>query len=194
MIIVISGPSGVGKNTVIKKLLGKDPCLVRSISCTTRKPRKGEKDGKDYYFIDEGKFFKLVEENKLAEFAFVHGNYYGTPVKNLTKGKENKEDIVLQIDVQGAKKIKNQFPEALLIFLLPPSTKTLYRRLLTRGTETEEEQEKRLGRAKEEVKERIFYDYIVVNDDLEKTTNEVEKIIKHERKSHSHKKTTSSQQ
>lgn len=181
MIVVISGPSGVGKGTVVQKLMEKNPRFVRSISCTTRKPREGEKNGRDYHFINEDKFFELIQNNDLAEFAFVHGYYYGTPLKNLTK---EKTDVILQIDVQGAKKIKNRFPEALLIFLLPPNMEILTNRLTGRGTETEEEQERRLKRAKEEIEERTFYDYITVNDDIERVVNEIEKIIEKERKLH----------
>ncbi|MCD6106658.1 MAG: guanylate kinase [Caldisericaceae bacterium] len=190
MIIVISGPSGVGKGTVVQKLIEKNPHFVRSISCTTRKPREGEKNGRDYHFINEDKFFELIQKNDLAEFAFVHGYHYGTPLKNLTK---EKTDVILQIDVQGAKKIKNRFPEALLIFLLPPSMEILTNRLTGRGTETEEEQERRLKRAKEEIKERTFYDYIVVNDDIKRVVSKIEKIIEKEHKLHQQNKTTSSQ-
>ncbi len=185
MIIVISGPSGVGKGTVVNELLKMDKKLVRSITCTTRKPRKGEKDGRDYYFLTTEEFFKRVKEKRLAEFAFVHGNYYGTPKENLEKAKKDEEDVILQIDVQGAKKIKHSYPDALLIFLLPPSMEVLERRLAKRGTETEEEKENRLKRAKEEIEERVFYDYIVVNDDLNATVNEIYEIIKEERKKRS---------
>ncbi len=185
MIIVISGPSGVGKGTVIRKLLKIDKRLKRSITCTTRKPRRNETDGRDYYFIGAEEFFKRVKAKKLAEFAFVHGNYYGTPKENLEKAKKDREDVILQIDVQGAKKIKNSYPDALLIFLLPPSMKILKNRLSDRGTENEEEKENRLKRAKEEISERVFYDYIVVNDDLEATVKEIYEIIGGERKKHS---------
>ncbi len=187
MIIVISGPSGVGKGSVVAKLLKKDAGLARVITCTTRKPRKTEKDGKDYYFLSEEEFFDLVKKNKLAEFAFVHGNYYGTPMKSVLQGKI--KDIVLQIDVQGAKRIKYLFPEALLIFLLPPSINVLAKRLLKRGTETEEEREKRLEKANKEMQERMFYDYIVLNDDLDRASKEIEKIIQYERKLHKIEKT-----
>lgn len=181
MIIVISGPSGVGKGTVVSKLLKMDKRFVRSITCTTRKPRKNEVDGRDYHFLTPGEFFKRVKEKRLAEFAFVHGNYYGTPKENLEKALKDKEDVILQIDVQGAKKIKNNYPDALLIFLLPPSMEVLEKRLSRRGTETEEEKENRLKRAKEEIAERVFYDYIVVNDDLEATVKEIYNIILEER-------------
>jgi guanylate kinase len=187
MIIVISGPSGVGKGTVVSKLLKMDKRFVRSITCTTRKPRKNEVDGRDYYFLTPEEFFKRVKEKRLAEFAFVHGNYYGTPKENLEKALKDKEDVILQIDVQGAKKIKNNYPDALLIFLLPPSMEVLEKRLSRRGTETEEEKENRLKRAKEEIAERVFYDYIVVNDDLEATIKEIYNIILEERAKRSSK-------
>ncbi len=185
MIIVISGPSGVGKGTVVRKLLELDSGLKRSITCTTRKPRRGEINGRDYYFLNSDEFFKRVKENKLAEFAFVHGNYYGTPKSNLEKANKNNEDVILQIDVQGAKKIKSSYREALLIFLLPPNMKILEQRLSHRDTETEEEKENRLRRAKEEIAERVFYDYTVVNDNLKATVNEIYEIIKEERKKRS---------
>ncbi len=185
MIIVISGPSGVGKGTVIKELLNLDKRLVRVVTCTTRKPRTGEIDGKDYYFLTPEKFFEKVKNKELVEFAFVHGNYYGTPKDGLEKGLKNNLDVILQIDVQGAKKIKNNYPDALLIFLLPPSMEVLKKRLSGRGTETEEEKENRLKRAKEEIDERVFYDYIVVNDELDATVKEIYEIIKEERKKRS---------
>jgi guanylate kinase len=181
MIIVISGPSGVGKGTVISKLLNLDSKLTRVVTCTTRKPRKGEVNGKDYFFLTPEEFFKKVRNNELVEFAFVHGNYYGTPKIEVESGLEKNRDVVLQIDVQGAKKIKNSYPDALLIFLLPPDMKVLKERLSGRGTETEEEKELRLKRAEEEIEERVFYDYIVVNDDLDKTVSEIMQIIKEER-------------
>lgn len=185
MIIVISGPSGVGKGTVIKELLNLDKRLVRVITCTTRKPRTGEINGKDYYFLSPEEFFRKVKTKELVEFAFVHGNYYGTPKKGLEQGLKNNLDVILQIDVQGAKTIKNNYPDALLIFLLPPSMKVLEERLSGRGTETEEEKENRLKRAQEEIDERVFYDYIVVNDDLKATVREIYEIIKEERKKRS---------
>ncbi len=185
MIIVISGPSGVGKGTVIKKLLELDRKLTRVVTCTTRKPREGEVNGKDYFFLSPEEFFKKVENKELVEFAFVHGNYYGTPKEGLERGLKENFDVILQIDVQGAKKIKNSYPDALLIFLLPPSMEVLKERLSERGTETEEEKENRLKRAREEIEERVFYDYIVVNDDLDATVKEIYEIIKEERKKRS---------
>ncbi len=187
MIIVISGPSGVGKGTVVSKLLKMDKKFVPSVTCTTRSPRRNEVDGRDYHFLTPDEFFKRVKENKLAEFVFVHGNYYGTPKENLEKAMKDKEDVILQIDVQGAKKIKNNYPDALLIFLLPPSMEVLKKRLSRRDTETEEEKENRLKRAKEEIAERVFYNYIVLNDNLNTTVKEIYEIIKEERKNRSSK-------
>ena len=185
MIIVISGPSGVGKGTVIEKLLKLDSRLTRVITCTTRKPRQGEINGKDYFFLTPERFFEKVRNKELVEFAFVHGNYYGTPKEEIESGIKKDKDVVLQIDVQGAKKIKNNYPDALLIFLLPPDMEVLKKRLSGRGTETEEEKELRLKRAEEEINERVFYDYIVVNDDLEETVKEILQIIQEERKKRS---------
>ncbi len=188
MIIVISGPSGVGKGTVIGKLLKLDPKLKRVVTCTTRKPRRGEVNSRDYFFLTPEKFFEKVRNKELVEFAFVHGNYYGTPKEEIENGIKNGKDVVLQIDVQGAKKIKNNYPDALLIFLLPPDMEVLKERLSGRGTETEEEKELRLKRAGEEIDERVFYDYIVVNDDLEETVKEISQIIEEERKKRSSSK------
>ncbi len=185
MIVVISGPSGVGKGTVIEKMLKLDPKLTRVVTCTTRKPRQGEMDGKDYFFLTSEKFFEKVRNKELVEFAFVHGNYYGTPKEEIENGIRNGKDVVLQIDVQGAKKIKSNYPDALLIFLLPPDMEVLKERLSGRGTETEEEKELRLKRAEEEIDERVFYDYIVVNDDLDETVKEILEIIKEEREKRS---------
>jgi guanylate kinase len=182
MIIVISGPSGVGKGAVSKELVKLDPRFEIAITCTTRKPRENEVDGVDYFFLDEETFKKMIEEGKLAEYSIVHGNLYGTPQKYIDLGLSSKKDVIFQIDVQGAKKIKNKYDEALLIFLMPPSIEVLLERLNKRGTENIAEIEKRTKRAKEEIEERYLYDYIVVNDVLENTVKEIYEIILRERK------------
>ncbi|MGB9695019.1 MAG: guanylate kinase [Caldisericaceae bacterium] len=180
MIIIVSGPSGVGKGTVVKEIGKRLSDLKIGITCTTRKPRVGEKNGVDYYFVSEEEFEKLVSENRLAEHSLVHGNHYGTPMDEIEQGLHDM-DIVFQIDVQGAKKIKNLYNDALLIFLMPPSLDSLLLRLNGRGTETAEERDRRIKRAQEEMEERIYYDYIVTNDNLEKAVNEIIDIIKSER-------------
>ncbi len=181
MIIIISGPSGVGKGTVVKELVKKIKTLEVGITYTTRKPRANEVDGVDYHFVSETEFAKLIVEGKLVEESIVHGNHYGTPKEQLEEGLLEK-DVVFQIDVQGAKKIKSKYDSALLIFLMPPDVPTLLSRLKGRGTETEKEEERRIKRAIEEIEERIFYDYIVINDELERAVNEILDILAKERK------------
>lgn len=181
MIIVISGPSGVGKGTVTREIIKKDPTLKVAVTYTTRKPRNGEINGVDYYFISEKEYFDLLHSGSFAEYSIVHGNYYATPVDEINLGRSGKNDVIFQIDVQGGKKIRNLCPESLLIFLMPPSIDILLERLNIRGTENEEEKRKRIKRAIEEIAERVYYDYIIVNDDLNKTVEEILEIIKKER-------------
>ncbi|MGB9793853.1 guanylate kinase [Caldisericum exile] len=182
MIIVISGPSGVGKNAVTKELVKLDTRFEIAVTCTTRHPRENEINGIDYYFVDEETFKKMIYEGKLAEYSIVHGNLYGIPQMYIDLGLSNKKDVIFQIDVQGAKKIKNKYEEALLIFLMPPSIEVLLERLNKRGTENLSEIEKRTKRAKEEMEERYLYDYVVVNDVLDSTVKEIYEIIVQERK------------
>ncbi|BAL81039.1 guanylate kinase [Caldisericum exile] len=182
MIIVISGPSGVGKGAVSKELVKLDPRFEIAITCTTRHPRENEIDGIDYFFVSEESFRKMIEEGELAEYSIVHGNLYGIPQRFVDLGLNNEKDVIFQIDVQGAKKIKNKYDEALLIFLMPPSIEALIERLNKRGTENLSEIEKRTKRAKEEIEERYLYDYVVVNDILENTVKEIYEIILKERK------------
>lgn len=181
MIIVISGPSGVGKGVVSKALLELDPKFEIAITCTTRKPRETEKNGVDYFFVDEDEFKKMIQAGKLAEYSVVHGHWYGVPLSYIEKGLSDIKDVIFQIDVQGAKKIKNQYDEAILIFLMPPDIETLLERLNKRGTESKIEIEKRTKRAKEEIEERYIYDYVVVNDELERCVKEIYEIILKER-------------
>ncbi len=177
VLLVISGPSGVGKTTLVKKFLEefKDE-VVFSISCTTRKPRPGEVHGKDYFFVSKEEFEKMIKKDELLEWAVVHGNYYGTPksfiYENLLKGKS----ILLDIDPHGAFQIKEKMKDAVLIFILPPSWEELRKRLLKRKSESEEEIKKRLAQAREEIMVSKEYDYLIVNDEVNKAYNQLKSI------------------
>ena len=162
--MVVSGPSGTGKGTVCSELLAQAEDLAYSISATTRQPRAGEVDGKNYYFMDKADFEKKIAEGGFLEYANVYGNYYGTPLgkieERLTKG----EDILLEIDTQGALNVMKKCPDGLFIFLVPPSLAELERRIRGRGSETEESLQKRMGSACKEIEDGRKYSYVVVND------------------------------
>ena len=180
MLVVISAPAGSGKGTVIKQILENGENFVYSVSATTRKPREGEKDGKEYYFITREKFEKNIAENKMLEYAEYCGNYYGTPLETVQKQLENGKNVILEIEVQGALKVKKKMPDAVMIFILPPSYKILRERLVNRGTEDMQTIEKRLLQAKEEIAATGEYEYIVVNNTGEsaKCAEEIMNIIK----------------
>ncbi len=177
LLIVISAPSGTGKTTLCHMLLKEFENMEFSISYTTRPPRKGEVNGRDYFFIDRDTFEKMIEENEFLEWAEVYGNLYGTSKSQVLKALESGKDILLDIDVQGALQVKKNLPESVLIFILPPSLKELERRLRKRGTDSEKTIERRLKIAREEIKKSIYYDYIVINDILEVAFNKLESII-----------------
>lgn len=177
LLIVISGPSGAGKGTVCKALLNQVENLNISISMTTRKPRIGEIDGINYYFTGEDKFKKMIDQNELLEYAKVYDNYYGTPKKKVIEKLKQGEDIILEIDIQGALKVKSQFPEGVFIFIMPPSMKELKNRIEKRGTETEQEVTKRFQASYEEINYVSKYNYIVINDEIEKAVEKVKAII-----------------
>ncbi len=176
-LFVISGPSGVGKGTLIKEIFRYIPDLVYSVSVTTRKPRKAEREGIDYFFVDEKTFKKYIKEHKFAEWAKVHGDYKGTLTSTIDEALVGGKDLVLEIDVQGALQIKNKFPEGIFIFIAPPSRDKLEARLRGRSTEDEESLKKRLNDACCEMEYSKYYDYIVVNDKLEKAAEELKNII-----------------
>jgi guanylate kinase len=167
ILIVVSGFSGAGKGTLMKRLLSDYDNYALSISMTTRKPRDGEVHGREYFFTDKENFEKTIAENGLIEYATYCDNYYGTPREYVEKQLLAGKDVVLEIEIQGALKIKEKFPESLLLFVTPPSAKELERRLVGRGTETKDVIAKRLARAVEESEGIEAYDYIVVNDDLD---------------------------
>jgi len=177
LLIVLSGPSGVGKGTLCNRLRTLTPELVYSVSATTRKPREGEVDGVNYFFKTQDEFRTMIDADELLEWAEYVGNYYGTPKSfvndTLAKGK----DIILEIDVQGAMQVKQRFPQAIFIFLLPPSLEELQNRIVGRGTETETSIRSRMAAAASELKLMEQYDYAVVNDVLETACHRIQSII-----------------
>lgn len=177
IIIVVSGFSGAGKGTVMKALTAKYDKYALSISATTRNPRPGEENGREYFFVSNEEFEKLIEENGLIEHAGYVDHYYGTPRKFVEDQLDAGKDVILEIEIQGALQIKGQYPEAVLLFIMPPSAMELKKRLTGRGTETEEVIAQRLKRAKEESVGIEKYDYIVVNDDLDECVEQVHDII-----------------
>lgn len=176
-LIIISGPSGVGKGTVCDELMRIRPDLTLSISATTRKKRSNEEDGESYYFYTEEEFNRLIDDGKLIEFAKVHGNYYGTPKAFVEEKLGMGRDVILEIDVQGAMKVKQNFGEGVFIFLLPPCVRDLEERIRSRATEKEEEILLRLTNAREEIAMLNDYDYAVVNEDVGECACMVSKII-----------------
>lgn len=177
ILIVLSGFSGAGKGTVVKKLLQKYDDYALSISMTTREPRKGERDGVEYFFSTREKFEETIVQNGLIEYALYCGNYYGTPRAYVEEQLAAGKNVILEIEIQGALKIKEKFPESLLIFVTPPSVQELKRRLEGRGTEEPEVIARRLARAAEESEGVNAYDYIVVNDDLEACVEEIHRVV-----------------
>ncbi len=175
-VYVLSSPAGGGKTTLSKLLLQEISNLTRIITCTTRKPRPGEKDGVDYIFLTKEKFERLIKENAFLEYAVVHGNYYGTPKNTVLKEIEKGNDVLLIIDVQGMRQIKSNMDNVITIFLIPPSLEELINRMKKRG-DTEEEIKKRLETAKKEFPAWKEYDYIVINDVLEEAKEAVKRII-----------------
>lgn len=180
LLILISGPSGTGKGTVCDLLRQKHPEISYSISATTRQPRPGEQDGVNYYFYTKEKFREMIDQGQLLEWAEVYGNFYGTPKQKVLDRLEAGEDILLEIDTQGALNVMKVMPEGLFIFLLPPSLEELAARLKGRGTETEESLHRRLGAAVDEIKLAAKYRYVVVNDKVEDAQETIANIIEAE--------------
>lgn len=181
LLIVLSGPSGSGKNTVCDMAKEVMPNIWESVSMTSRKPRKGEVDGKDYYFVSEEEFEKNIEEGKMLEHAKFAGNYYGTPRESVQKQLDAGRDVLLVIEIQGALQIKEKIPQALFVFLLPPSMKELKRRLRMRKTETEEKLMERFETAYKEINELPKYNYVIVNDKADEAARKLEAIINAEK-------------
>lgn len=181
LLLVVSGPSGAGKGTICKELLKKNKEIKLSVSATTRKPRNGEVDGVNYFFIEKEKFAQMIDNGEFLEYAQIYDNFYGTPKAAIMECLEKGQDVILEIEMQGAKQIKEVCPEGVFIFVLPPSLKELKNRIVGRGTETAEEIEKRFSCAFEEINRIVDYDYFVVNDDLEKSVKDIESIISSEK-------------
>ncbi|MCL2322029.1 MAG: guanylate kinase [Oscillospiraceae bacterium] len=180
-LIVLSGPSGVGKGAISKQLRERDNNLWYSVSATTRKPRQGEVNGVDYYFLSEDEFLKKVHNGDFIEWACFCNNYYGTPKTKVLEMLERNVDVILEIDIQGAKKVKENFKEAIFIFILPPSREEWRHRILKRGTENDKERELRLETGEIELKELKNYDYAIINDLLINAVRQVEIIVEVEK-------------
>ena len=181
ILTVISGFAGTGKGTVVKGIMEKYDDYALSVSMTTRSPRPGETDGESYFFVSREEFEKNIAENGFIEYAEYVGNYYGTPKAYVDRKLEEGFDVILEIEVQGALKIKKKVPDAVLIYMLPPSAKTLKDRLTGRGTETEDVIRKRLRRAAEEAVGAEEYDYIIVNDDVDECAQQLNGLIRSQR-------------
>lgn len=176
-LVVVSGAAGTGKGSIISSVLEQNENLVYSVSMTTRAPRNGEVEGKSYHFVSKEHFEELIEQDQFVEYAFVHTDYYGTPKAKIEEEVKNGKIVLLEIDVQGAEIVLKKYPDAVSIFILPPSFEELERRLRNRGTETEEKILKRLKNAKEEMSRSKEYEYLVVNDDLSTAIRDVETIL-----------------
>ena len=176
VLVVVSGPSGVGKGTIVKTLVKQRSDIVESVSCTTRSPRAGEVHGREYYFLSEEEFKRRIRENDFLEYDEHFGNYYGTP-KSFVREALKEKSVILEIDVVGALNAKKAFPKSVLVMIAPPSVEELERRLKGRSSETEEEIKNRLSRLEYELSKKDEYDYVIVNDDLQTAIAELEQII-----------------
>ena len=177
ILVVVSGFSGAGKGTLMKELLKRYDHYALSVSATTRQPREGEKDGEDYFFVNREYFQQMIEEGRLVEYAQYVNHYYGTPRDYVEKKMAEGKDVILEIEIQGALKVKKRFPDALLIFVTPPSAGELRRRLVGRGTETIEVINARLRRAAEEASGMEAYDYLLINDEIDACVEQMHQLI-----------------
>lgn len=178
LLIVLSGPSGVGKGTVRKAIFSQpDMQFEYSISCTTRNPREGEVDGVDYFFKTKEQFEEMIKQDQLLEYAQFVGNYYGTPVEYVQQTLDSGRDVFLEIEIEGARQVREKFPTGLFIFLVPPSLKELENRITTRGTETEEVIKHRMDVARKEIDLMSLYDYVVENDKIENAVQKINAIV-----------------
>ena len=181
LLLIISGPSGAGKGTIVKELRRALPNLYISISATTRLPRGSEVDGIDYYFLERAVFDKMIKEGQLLEWAEVYGNFYGTPCNSVQEALERGNDVILEIDIQGALQVKKKLPEAVLIFIAPPSKTELKQRLIGRKSDSLGEIEKRLKCMTGEMKLAAGYDYFIINDSINRAIDNIQAIISAEK-------------
>ena len=181
LLVVVSGPSGAGKGTICKNFMELNKEMLLSISSTTRNPRENEIDGVNYNFITKQDFEDLIGTDSLLEYVHVFGNYYGTPKKWVLECIEKGKDVLLEIEIVGAMKVKEKYPDAILVFVLPPSLKELKNRIINRGTETIEQIENRMARAMQEIKTIEKYDYFIFNDNLTRAVDDLEAIISAEK-------------
>ena len=181
ILFVVSGPSGVGKSSISKKVINTVSEICLSISCTTRSPRPGEEQGRDYRFVTEVDFRRMIEQEDFAEWAEVYGHLYGTPWDELTQKRAQGQDIILDIDVQGARHVMQRLDDAVSVFVMPPSLDTLKARLQSRGTDSHAVVERRFQQAQEEMKNYDAYDYTISNGNLEQAVNEFVSIVHAER-------------
>lgn len=175
--LVLSAPSGAGKTTIARRLRERRGDVVFSVSATTRAPRPGERDGVDYHFVGDDEFRRMIEAGELIEWAQVHGAFYGTPLANVRRARERGEYLALDIDVQGARQIRAAVPDAVHVFILPPSGQALVRRLVGRGSEDEARVQRRLRNALAEIATAAEFDYVVVNDDLDAAVEDVNAVL-----------------
>jgi guanylate kinase len=177
-LLVIAGPTAVGKGTVVRRILETNSDIVLSVSATTRQPRKGEIDGESYFFLSDDEFDRLIESGEMLEFAVVHGTHrYGTPRQPVLAAIEAGKNVLLEIDIQGASQVKEQMPEAITVFIAPPSWDELVRRLEGRGTEDAGEMQRRLATARIELQAQDQFDHVVVNDDVAKCAQSVVELL-----------------
>ena len=189
ILTVMSGFSGAGKGTIVKSLL-KNYDIFLSVSCTTRKPREGEVDGKDYFFVTREEFEKMIQNNEMIEWAEYAGNYYGTPKKAVNDRLNEGKDVLLEIEVQGGMQVKSLFPDSVLVFIIPPSADELLNRLRQRGTEDEAQIKVRLEQTVKEIEYVKDYDFVVLNDEVDKAVDTIHNIIEGQRNRPVHQKET----
>ena len=181
LLLVVSGPSGAGKGTICKELLDKNSDIKLSISATTRKPRNGEIHGVNYFFLEKEDFTTMIDNGEFLEHAQIYDNFYGTPKAAILECLNKGQDVILEIEMQGARQIKEVYPEGVFIFVLPPSLEELKNRIVGRGTETAEEINKRFSSAFEEINQIVNYDYFIFNKDVNTSVRELENIINSEK-------------